>query len=148
MKTLSSSDKKGILKQLNEQFGISKIPYLLLQFGKEKIRAYSGNLSREELKILDRELRVESIGLYFIKEQEDGIRLSLDAVHLSKNQITKNILEINNEQAEKWLKGEDLDIKTDKSFKILKNQNDFLGCGKSTGEKITNFVPKERRVKN
>ncbi|MFA5174213.1 MAG: hypothetical protein WC438_03455 [Candidatus Pacearchaeota archaeon] len=147
MKTLSSSDKKNILKQLNEQYGITEIPYLLLQFGQEKIRIYSGNLSKEELGLLDNNLRIENIGAYLLTQQQDGLRLSFDAVQLFRNQITKNILEINNQQTLEWLKGFDLDIKTDKNFKVIKNNNEFLGIGKSTGEKITNFIPKERRIK-
>ena len=42
MKILKSLEKKGILNKLNEQYGISKIPYLILKFGKEKLRIYSG----------------------------------------------------------------------------------------------------------
>ncbi len=148
MRIIFGSEKKRIIKQLQEQFGISKIPHLFLRFGKEKIRAYSGNLSIEELKELDKTLRIETAGLYFAKQQQDGIRLTLDGVQLFKPQITKNILELTGEQTQQWLKGNDLDIQTSKAFKILKNQNEFLGCGKSTGERITNFVPKERRIKN
>lgn len=147
MQIIRASEKKKILEKLEKQYGISKLPYLLLQFGKEKIRLYSGNLSSQELNILDKNLRVENIGLYLAKQQDDGIRLSLDVLSLFKNQINKNILELGDEQAENWFHGEDLPIATDKNFKILKNNDDFLGCGKSTGEKITNFVPKERRIK-
>lgn len=147
MKIIKSKEKKKILEKLNQQFGIQKIPYLILKFGKEKYRAYSGNLSREELLILDENLRIETAGTYFAKEQIDGIRLTLDGVSLFKDQISKNILEISDEQADEWLKGNELQIKTDKNFKIIKNKNAFLGCGKSTSEKISNFVPKERRVK-
>ena len=92
-------------------------------------------------------MRIENIGLYFAKQQEE-IRLTLDGLQLLKNQITKNILEINNKHTEQWLKGNDLDIQTLPTFKILKNNNEFIGCGKSTGQKITNFVPKERRIKS
>jgi len=147
MKIILSSQKKKILAQLNEQFGIKKIPYLLLRFGKEKLRAYSGNLSIEELNILDANLRIENIGIYFAKEQIDGIRLTFDGIQLFKEKINKNIIELNDKQAEKWLKGQDLLIKSDNNFKILKYKNEFIGCGKSTGERITNFVPKERRLK-
>jgi len=148
MKVLKSSQKKKILKQLNEQFGIIELPYLLLQFGKEKLRAYSGKLSVEELNKLDNSLRIETIGLYFTKQQIDGIRLTLDGIQLFKNQITKNILNLDDKQADNWLKGNDLDIQSDKAFKILQHNNEFIGCGKSTGERITNSMPKERRVKN
>jgi NOL1/NOP2/fmu family ribosome biogenesis protein len=146
MKIILSSQKKKILKQLEEQFGIKKIPYLLIKFGKEKLRAYSGSLSVEELNKLDSEIRIENIGSYFAKQQIDGIRLTFDGIQLFKNQITKNILDLNDKQAEEWLNGQDLDIKSDNAFKILKHNNEFIGCGKSTSERITNFVPKERRV--
>ena len=148
MKIMRSSQKKKILNQLNEQFGITKLPYLLLQFGKEKLRTYSGNFSGEELNKLDNNLRIETIGLYFVKQQIDGLRLTLDGIQLFKDQITKNILNLDDKQADDWLHGNDLLIKLDRSYKILKHNNEFIGCGKSTGERITNSVPKERRIKN
>jgi len=148
MKTLSSSRKKKIIQQLEDQFGITRLPYLFLQFGKDKIRVYSGNLSKENLNNLDKNTRIENMGLYFARIQPDGIRLTIDGIQLVKDQITKNIMEINNNQAKDWFKGNDLDIKAESAFKILKNNNEFIGCGKSTGDRITNFVPKERRIKN
>lgn len=147
MKPLTSTDKKKIIEQLNNQFGILEVPCLLIQFGQEKIRAYSGVLSKEELYYLDREIRIENIGLYFAKWENEEIRLTLDGVQLLKNQITKNIVEINDNQANEWLKGLDLNIQTEYGWKVLKHNNEFLGCGKSTSEKITNFMPKERRIK-
>jgi len=166
MKIIYSSKKKKIISQLNEQYGISKLPYLLIKFGDprkfqkfsgpknsgnfsgDKIRIYSGSLSNDELNTLAANLIIETIGLYFAKTEKDGIRLTLDGIQILKQQITKSILELNDKQADEWLRGFDLNIKTGRSFKILKNNNEFLGCGKSTGEKITNFVPKERRIKS
>lgn len=148
MKPVSSSQKKKIINKLNKQFGITTIPYLFLKFGKEKLRLYSGDFSKEELIQLDNNIRIEGIGLYFAKIQEDGIRLSLDGTILLRSQITKNILELTNKQSENWFKGHNLDLKLDKNFKILKINDDFIGSGKSTGEKITNSMPKERRIKN
>lgn len=147
MKIIRASEKKKILSQLSEQFGIQKLPFLLLRFGKEKIRAFSGSLSSEELNTLDKNLRIENAGLYLGKQQRDGLRLSLDALSLLKGQITKNILKLTDKQAAEWFKGYDLLIETDRGFKILESKGEFIGCGKSTGQKITNFVPKERRVR-
>ena len=128
MKPLTSADKKKIIEQLNNQFGISQLPYLLIQFGKEKLRLYTGNLSKEELYYLDNEIRIENIGLYFAKyEEENDIRLTIDGVQLLKEQITKNILELNDNQVNEWLKGNDLDIQTEYGWKILKHNNEFLG---------------------
>lgn len=148
MKPITTSDKRKIIKKLNEEFGIKELPGLVIQFGKEKLRLYTGNLSKEELYHLDNEARIETIGLYFAKMNNNEIRLTLDGIQFLKAQITKNILEINDKETNEWLRGNDLQIKSDRGFKILKNNNEFLGCGKSTGEKISNFMPKERRVKN
>jgi NOL1/NOP2/fmu family ribosome biogenesis protein len=147
MKPLTSSDKRRIIEKLNEQFGIQELPYLIIQFGKEKLRLYSGAFSKEELYNLDRNARVENIGLYFAKFEDDGIRLTIDGVQLLKNQITKNILEIDDKNAENWMRGNDLDIREKRAWVVLRHGDEFLGCGKSTGEKISNFVPNERRIK-
>ncbi len=147
MKLLTSKDKKEIVEQLNKQYGIKEIPYILMRFGEEKIRIFSGNLTREEIFVFEKEFRIENAGLYIAKQESDGIRLTFDAISVFKNQITKNILEIDDKNTEEWLKGNDLLIKADKGFKVLKNNEELIGCGKSTGEKITNFVPKERRIK-
>ena len=148
MKPISSSQKKKIVKQLNEQFGIKKIRHLFLQFGKEKIRFYSGSFSKDELIQLDKSIRIENIGLYALKNEKNIPRLTLDGTQLIKDQISKNILDINEKQANEWMKGNDLPLKTDKELKIIRHNGEFLGSGKSTGEIITNFVPKKRRIKN
>ena len=148
MKILSASYKRNILNQLKEQYGITKLPYLLLKFGQDKIKIYSGSLSKDELKKLDHVLRIEDLGLYTIKEENDGLRLTSDALYLFEDQITKNIVELNDEQAMDWFRGNELAIKTDKGYKILKYKNELIGCGRSSGEKISNFLAKERRIKN
>ena len=46
------------------------------------------------------------------------------------------------------MKGNELEIQTGKKgFLIIKYKNDFLGCGKASEPKITNFIPKNRRLK-
>ena len=141
------SKKKKIVKEFSENFGVDKVDGLFLQFGKEKLRVYNGSLSKEELIDLDRNVKVENIGLYLAKSQSDGFRLSLDGCDLLKDRINKGILEISDGDAEKWFKGNDLEISEDVGFKVLMNRGDFIGCGKSTGEKISNSLPKERRVR-
>ena len=44
--------------------------------------------------------------------------------------------------------GEDVEIESKKGLVVLKHNGDFIGCGKSNGEKVFNYVPKERRIKN
>ena len=58
---LNNKQKKKIIEQLNEQYGITKLPYEILRFGKEKLRIFSGNKENIDLNILDKELRIENI---------------------------------------------------------------------------------------
>lgn len=146
-------DKKRILKELSD-YGIEKIPYLIIKWGK-RLRMFSGNIDKGTIISLMRELNVDSIGLYFAS-LENGLRLSTDAVHILSKQITKGILEIDNPQAEQWFRGKSTELnerqkKEIESFKgkfvILKNGNDFIGVGKKSFYGISNFMPKERRIK-
>lgn len=65
-----------------------------------------------------------------------------------KNQITKNIFELDEKQAELWMKGNELEIQTGKNdFLIMKYKGDFLGCEKASELKIGNYVPNNRRLR-
>lgn len=150
LKFFTKHEKEKIMKQLNEQFGINEIPWQLAKFGKERIIIFSGNLSEKEIFELDNFARIEGIGLYFAKidEKTQDIRLSIEGVQLMQNQITKNIFELDEKLAEQWMMGQDLNITTGKKgFFIMKFKNDLLGTGKISAEKISNFIPKSRRLK-
>ncbi|MBS3075578.1 hypothetical protein J4429_03910 [Candidatus Pacearchaeota archaeon] len=147
MKLLTPQEKKKLIEQLNKQYGMTEIPFELIRFGEEKIRIFSGNLSKEQLITLDKELRIENIGLYFAKQEVEGIRLTFDGIQIFKDQISKNILNLTEEEANDWLRGNEIQINAERGFKILKYNAEFIGCGKSTGIKITNYMPKERRIK-
>jgi len=156
MRIVYKAEKKKILEKLS-YYGITKVPHLLLKFGKEKIRGYSGDLSIDEIAEIDKTCRIELMGLYLFHEYAEEVRLSLDALHTFKDQITKNIIELTDQQAEQWFRGEDLQIEEieasknlgslGKGFKILKHDQDFIGCGKLTDNRIVNYMPKERRIK-
>ena len=145
-KFLQSPEKKKILEELEHLFGIKNIPYLLIRTGNEKIRVYSGSLSKDEIIELDRLVNIEIIGEYFLK-QEGDLRLSLDATQIMKAQITKSIVDIDDIQFHSWIRGQDIDIKTDSGVKVIRYKGNLIGCGKSNGEKIFNYVPKERRLR-
>ena len=92
---------------------------------------------------------IERIGAYFAKvdEKTGDIRLSLEGSQILKP--NKNIFEINSEQTQDWMMGRELGIKTGQNgFLIMKHGNDFLGTGKASKDKIGNFIPKNRRLKD
>jgi NOL1/NOP2/fmu family ribosome biogenesis protein len=150
LKFFNKSEKEKLLGQLEEQFGITEIPWKIAHLGKERIVLFSGDLSENEIFQIDDIARVEGVGIYFAKIDENtgDIRLSIEGTQLLKEQITKNIFELNAEQAEQWMLGQELNIATGKrGFLIMKFGEDFLGTGKASENKIGNFVPKSRRLK-
>jgi NOL1/NOP2/fmu family ribosome biogenesis protein len=92
-------------------------------------------------------LRVNAMGLYFADMSGYEIRLSIEGAIIIGKSATKNIVQISDEDAKLWMQGLDLDIKAEtKSYVLIKNNNDIFGSGKSTGEKIINYMPKIRRL--
>ena len=150
MKIIYKAEKKKIIEKLS-YYGITDIPHLLLRFGKEKIRGYSGDLSIGDIALIDKTARIEIMGLYLFHEYATEMRLSLDALHIFKRQITKNIIELTDKQAEQWFRGQDISNedwkKENRGFKVLKHKDDFIGCGKLTEDRLVNYMPKERRIK-
>ncbi|MFH1802844.1 MAG: hypothetical protein ABH864_05360 [archaeon] len=147
MKFIRSSEKKKIISSLEETYGITELNYLLIEAGKQRLRGFSGHLSKEEIVQLADIANVEVIGMYLISRKDGDSRLNFDAVPLFKNQITKRIIEINREQLDRWIRGHDLDIPAERGITVLKFEDYFVGIGKSNSEKIFNYVPKERKLK-
>jgi len=148
---LSQKETQEILSKLNEQFGIKEIPSKLIKIGKEKIYLFNGNFSEEQIKNLEKITFIEKTGVYIgaIFLPTDEIRLSIEGTQIFKEQIRKNIFEINEEQLNDWMFGRELNIKTGlRGIIAIKHQNDFLGCGKASENKIGNFIPKSRRLRS
>jgi len=150
---LDNAKKKKIIEKLNYEYGIEKLPYLLIRSGKDKIRIYSGNFSKEELNELGKGLNVELLGISFLRPDQETYRISFDTINIPqiKNQITKNIIEIPDNQITEWFKGNSLEntkkIDLNSKFVVIKNNNDLLGVAKGNQDTIFNYVPKERRVR-
>ena len=150
LKILNKKQKQEILNKLGEQFGIKEISGELFMMGKEKLFLFSGSFTYREIKKLEKLTIIERIGVYFAKidERSNSLRLSIEGVQILKDQINKNIFEIPEELVEQWMKGRELNIKTGKKgFVVMKYDDDFLGTGKASEEKIGNFIPKVRRLR-
>jgi NOL1/NOP2/fmu family ribosome biogenesis protein len=147
-KILNKKEKKAIEQKLGEQFGIKEIPGMIMQIGTERLFLFTGDLSEADLNKLERLVLIERVGIYFAKIIDNKIKLSIEGTQLLKSQIKKNIFELNEVQIEQWMKGEDIQVSTGKKeFLVMKFKDDFLGCGKASENKIRNFIPKNRRLK-
>lgn len=149
IKTLTQHETEKIRKQLNEQFGISEIPGKIIAWGKDRLFLFTGEAGDKELEKIQHSAPIEKIGVYFAKIINDEIKLTIEGTQALSSQITKGIFNLDSRQAEEWMMGRELNIKTGlKGFIAIKHKDDFLGCGKASQEKITNFIPKPRRLKN
>ena len=143
---LNSKEIKKILNWLKEHYSIKelKIDKAFLQNTKDKIYLISKKISEFE----DKNLRINLIGMYFAKEEKNGIRLSIEGSQIIGPEATKNVVELNENQLSEWLNGQDVELTAEiKGFVIIKHGNDFFGVGNYKEGKILNYVPKERRIK-
>jgi len=154
---LSRAKKKKFIEGLSE-LGIKKIPQMLVRSGKERIRVFSGDLDRERIMNIWHLLPIEGIGLYVGKDMMNRngvreVRLSLDGMHIWKEQLTKRVLSLTEEQERAWFLGRDIELNQDQKVKEgfvnVKAGEDFVGAGKvgAEGTMLFGFLPKERRRK-
>jgi len=141
--------RKRLIRKLNEQFGITHIPGKIMRNKQEQYFLFKGNYTKTQIRELERATSIEKIGIYFANEFNKEIRLSIEGSQILKDQITKNIVELPEKEAQVWIMGHEIIKKTNlKGFVIMKYKNEMLGTGKASENKITNFIPKSRRLKD
>lgn len=143
----NSKQRKELLEKLKSTFGIKEVPSILFETGKEKIRGFSGDLTIDELYALDRITNIEFLGLYLFRQELGYTRLGFDGALLLKDEISKNVVDIDSAQLEKWMTGHNLEIVKDRGIYVIKCGKDTFGCAISDGKHLINFVPKERRIR-
>ena len=146
-KILNSREKKEIMQQIEEQYDYSEKPdYVFLQKKDGKIYI----INRDVEQIIDKRIYIDSMGLYFAEiDRFNELRISFEGSMIIGPFAKKNVAEINQESARVWLKGEDIEISDAKNlsgFVIVRHNNDYMGAGKIKDGKISNFVPKTRRI--
>lgn len=145
-KVLNTREIKKILNWLKGHYGVKelKIDKAFLQSTKDKIYLISKKISELDPK----SLRINLIGLYFAKIEKTGVRLSIEGAQIIGHRSTKNVVELDEEQMNDWIRGKDLDYEAYvEGFVIVKHKTDFFGVGTYKDGKILNYVPKERRIK-
>ncbi|MBS3104762.1 hypothetical protein J4234_00725 [Candidatus Woesearchaeota archaeon] len=144
LKILNNKEIKEIYRLVEKQWGAKiKLDYGFLKNNKNRIFVVNKDISKIDFS----KLRLNSVGMYFCEIDSRGIRLSIEGSQIIGPKAAKNIVELDEEETRKWLKGEDLEKKGDYSgFVILKHNKDFLGNGKYANGRILNYVGKTRRV--
>ena len=145
LKFLNKKEIGRILNKIKEQFGIKKLDfdYGILQNKQGKIFLISKDINKIDLS----KLRINELGLY-IARLDKGLRLTIEGSQLFGRNATKNVYEVNGEEANSWLQGNEIACSKEfNGFVIVKYKDNYLGSGKCKNNKILNFIPKERRIK-
>jgi len=142
---LNKKESDKILNIIKENYGIKELNLdCTILINKEgKVFFISKDINKIDLN----KLRINELGLYVARLDKE-LRLTIEGSYIFGKYATKNILELNEDEMNAWMKGEE--IYTDKEFKsfvILKHNDDYLGTGKYKEGKILNYVPKERWIK-
>ena len=145
MKPLDKKETKRIIDELNDYYGIKelKLDYIFMKNNQDKIFI----ISKDFKSLNTKELRLNGLGLYFLNVSK-GLRLSIEGSQIIGIHAKKNVHEINDENLKEWLQGYDLDCDELKGYQLIKNKNDFYGVGFASNNKIRNFIPRERRIRN
>ena len=143
LKILNRKEIKKIIELIKKQWDSDvELDYVFLKNEKGKLFIVNRDIEKVDLS----KVRVNSIGMYFGLLNDNELRHSIEGSQIVGRNAKKNVLELNEKESKEWLRGEDLLKVEEKGFMIIKHKDDFLGCGKSTGEKVLNFVSKIRRV--
>jgi len=142
LKILNKKEIKNILDIIKKQFDAEfKSDYVFLISEKNKIYIVNRDIERVDLS----KLRVNSYGVYFGELRENELRLSVEGSQIIGKIAKKGVFELDDKNLKDWFNGLDLDVECEKGFVILKHKDDFVGCGKSLGNKVFNYLPKIRR---
>ena len=134
-------------KNYGSRIDLSK--FLVFESGKER-KVWL--LTKKFFEIDLSKLKINSFGLYFGKlKRNEKIHLSTEGAQLVGKNATKNVLELDEASALKFMQGSDLKIKLPKNceahnFVIIKRKDDILGCSLALEDGIKNLLPKSRRI--
>lgn len=148
LRIIEGKELEEFQNKLEEQFGIKEIPGKVMLRGKERVFLFTGEIPEEELRTLEKRTFVERAGTYIAKNVDGEYRLSIEGSQIFKDQITKNVVELTEDEMFEWMYGSEVLKETGiRGFVIIKYKTDMLGTGKASENKITNFIPKSRRLK-
>ena len=92
-------------------------------------------------------LKVNLAGLFLGEIRKNNFFPSLHLAHFLKPAQVKNLYELTDIEAKKYLEGHEIDSKLDDGWVLLTYKNLPLCFGKSVGKKIKNHYPKNLRKK-
>lgn len=133
------------LNFLRKRYGFKRrLDYIFFLSGKKRLRIVS--LKVRELRLGS--IGLKSVGLYIARKLDKGFRLSVEGTQLIGPWCTKNVVELSEQELERWMSGKGLEVRcrAEDGFVILKHKQYYVGSGKYRSGRIQSFLPKSRRV--
>ena len=149
LKILNTREKKDLFKEINEQYGIEKSILDKYEYLERSDKIWLTTRCALSKDLSD--LKMEGIGMLFARRSAT-LKLTTNAIQLFGKHATKNILELDNADAQNYLRGLDLENISSRekfisSYVIVKFGNDYLGCAIYKDNRVKNQLPKQRRIK-
>lgn len=146
VRQLSQGQVKELNKFLQQRYGCEfEEKYLFIEAGKQKIRLTSAQLKP----LLKLKTKLIAAGMYAARRIGPHFRLSLEGAQYLVRKAVKNVVELDEQQVELWMKGRGVEVgegKAEPGFVILTYKNYCLGVGKYDGRMVQNYLPKARRI--
>lgn len=147
---LNKKERQKVFDALNECYGFEKFEI----FEKYEILSRENDDDSEKIFLLSKNavdidfenLRIDSMGLYFGEFKKGQFSLSIDGSHIIGKFCTRNVLDLEREQLNRYISGENVDFSHEDSFVLVKFGNDYLGSARLKDNVLINNMPKERRV--
>lgn len=146
---LASKERKKIEKIIKKNYEVDfdLSNYSVLIGPEDKIWIASREILNADIEKLD----VNSIGMNLGKlKKNEKSRLTIEGSQLIGKEAKRNLIELNEEEAKKFMSGSSLQIVPSDcdmhNFVIIKSGKNILGSGLLTEKGIKNLLPRSRRV--
>ena len=147
MELMNPRERRYLENRLKKQHGVENAfgDLLLIKAGQGRIRA----ATREVFEAARRLRKVQQLGLYVAKISRGDVFLSIEGSQLLNGEITKNVIELDEEAANKWMKASPItaQMRYDSRYVVAKTGDLYLGSGRVTRDgKIYPQIAKWRRI--
>lgn len=147
MRLLTSAERRYLAKMLKDQYGVEDAfdDLVLIRTGQGRIRA----ATKEAYEVACKLRRVQQVGLYVAKIVKSDVILSIEGSQLLGAAITRNIIELSEEEAEEWMKAVPIQRseRIEGRYVVARCGDFYLGSGRvSRDGRIYPQVAKWRRI--
>ncbi|MEM0328967.1 MAG: hypothetical protein QXW02_01105 [Nitrososphaerota archaeon] len=147
MRMLTSAERKHLVRRLMDQHGVEDAfeSLILIRSGQGRIRA----ATKEAYEVACRLRKVQQVGLYVAKIVKGDVVLSIEGSQLLGSAITRNVVELSEEEAEEWMKAAPIQKsgKFEGRYVVARCGDFYLGSGRvSRDGRIYPQVAKWRRI--